>query len=120
MLTPSLVFAYWIRGSAMRLLLELPGAAVLEGAQDAPRDDHAVHFVRAVVDAGGARVAVHLRERRVFGDAQGAVHLDRTVDDVVERRRPPELDERDLHTGLVALVDLVRGVHGEQAGRLDL
>src|SRR5581483_10337432 len=71
-------------------LLKLPAvAAIGERPQDPPCDDHPVHLVGAVVDAGGAGVAVHALERRVAGDAAGAVDLDRAVDDVMQDLRAP-------------------------------
>src|SRR6185295_13731576 len=101
-------------------LLELPGAAVLEFAEDTAGDDHAVHLIGAVVDAGRAGVAVHALEGRIAGDAAGAVRLDRAVYYVVQHLRAEELDGGDLHPRLVTGVDLVGCVHGQQPARLDL
>src|SRR3954447_26916144 len=53
----------------------------LVAAQDLPRDGLAVDLVRAVVEARRARVAVHRLEREVGRVAEGAVNLERAVDD---------------------------------------
>src|SRR5207237_9257456 len=108
------------RRTAGELLLERAAVAVVVRPHDPPRADHPVHLVRAVVDAGGAGVAVHALERRVAGDAAGAVHLDRAVDDVVQHLRAPELDDRDLDASLIAAVDLLSRMQREQTRRLDL
>ena len=47
--------------------------------QDATRRRGDVHFVRPVVDAGEARLAVHALERGVLGYPLGTEHLDRAV-----------------------------------------
>ena len=90
-------------------------------------DGDLVHLVRAVVDAGGAGVAVHRLERQVGGVAERAVDLDGPVDHVVEHLGAPELDHADLDAGVavvlaggVQLVHLPRRVQREQAGRLHL
>ena len=59
-------------------------------------DRLAVDLVGAVVDAGGAREAVHLLERQVGRVAERAVHLERAVDDVVQHAGAEELDHRHL------------------------
>src|SRR4051795_3156917 len=94
----------------------------LVAAQDLPRDRLAVDLVRAVVEAGGARVAVHRLEREVGRVAERAVDLQRAVDDVVHDPRAEELDERDvLPRGRRALrVHLPRGVQRHQPRRLHL
>ena len=69
------------------------GAVVL---QRVTRDGLAVDLVGPVVDARGARPAVHRLERHVGGVAQRAVGLDGAVDHVVQHRRAVVLDHRDL------------------------
>src|SRR3954449_10372255 len=54
----------------------------LVAAEDLARDRLAVDLVRAVVEAGGARVAVHRLEREVGRVAERSVDLQRAVDDV--------------------------------------
>src|SRR3954454_23137263 len=94
----------------------------LVAAQDLPRNGLAVDLVRAVVEARGARVAVHGLEREVGRVAERSVDLQRPVDDVVHDARAEELDERDvLPRGRRALrVHLPRGVQRHQARRLHL
>ena len=94
--------------------------AFLELLQDPPADDHAVHLVGAVVDAGAAGVHVHRASGVSVGEPERAVHLHRAVDHLVQHARGVELDQRDLDARLVALVDLVRGVEGHQPAGLDL
>src|SRR5207245_5184555 len=53
-------------------------------AQDAPRNYRFVHLVGSVVDACGTLVPVPVRERRVVGDPQRAVHLHGFVEHVLE------------------------------------
>src|SRR5207342_3795925 len=88
-----------------RALREAPAVALRKGAQDAARDDGLVHFVGPVVDPPAAGHPPHERERRVVGQSEAAVHLDRAVDHLAEYPRREELDERDLDARLVALVD---------------
>ena len=71
--------------------------------------------------SGRARAVISMcAERRLVGQAAGAVHLDRAVDHVLQRLRGEELDRRDLDARLVAAVDLVRGVERHQPAGLDL
>src|SRR5436309_3408269 len=97
-----------------------PRGGAVRVAQQAARDDHAVHLVGAIVDARVARLAVHELERRVGRDAERAVHLDGAVDHVVQHARAPELDERDLDPRLAAFVHGARGVQRHRARGLDL
>ena len=71
----------------------------LVAAQDPARDGLAVDLVGAVVEARGAREAVHLLQRQVGRVAERAVDLQRAVDDVVQHVRAEELDQRDLLCG---------------------
>src|SRR3954449_12585493 len=68
----------------------------LVAAQDLACDRLAVDLVGAVVEARGARVAIHGLERQVGRVAQRAVDLHRAVDDVVQHAGAEELDQRDL------------------------
>ena len=49
-------------------------------AQDPPRNDALVDFIRSVVNPRGAFVSVVVRQDRVVGHAQGTVRLQRSVD----------------------------------------
>ena len=79
-----------------------------------------MNLVGPVVDPPAARLHQHARERGLVGQPARAVHLDGTVDHIVEHLRREELDRRDLDPRLVAAVDLVRGVERHQAAGLDL
>src|SRR5579864_7173642 len=61
--------------------------------KDLTSDRLAVHLVGAVVDAGRARVAIHLLEWKIARIAKRAVDLDRPVDHVVQHLRAEELDQ---------------------------
>ncbi len=78
-----------------------------------------MHLVRSIVYARCARLTVHRFKGRVAGNTEGAVNLDRAVDYIVQNLRAEELDYRYLNAGVLAAVDLLRGVHREQARRLD-
>src|SRR5205807_1394153 len=100
-------------GSQLRLeavrsyaLPEVVAAATFELAQDAPRDDHPMDLIRAIVDPREASVPIHPLQRRVARYAHRAVDLDRAIDHVVQHLRAPELDDRNLDACLVALIDL--------------
>jgi len=80
-------------GRRERATASRPGSAVLVIPEQAPRDDHMVHLVGAVVEPPVAGLAVHLVERRVAGDAERAVDLDGAVDHVVEHLGSVEFDE---------------------------
>ena len=81
--------ARWARSSAGGLV----------AAQDLAGDRRAVDLVGAVVDARGAREAVHRLERQVGRVAERAVDLQRAVDDVVQHLGAVELDQRDVLAG---------------------
>src|SRR5689334_19062112 len=78
-----------------------------------------VYLVGAIVDAGGAGLAVEPFERRVFGEAERPMHLDGTVNHALERVGAVELDQRDLRARLIPLVHPPGGVQREQARGLD-
>src|SRR5215469_2962040 len=75
------------------VLTRQPTFRLLVVAEHVARHRLAVHLVGAVVDAGGAGVAVHRLQRQVAGVAPGAVDLDGAVDHVVQDLRPVELDQ---------------------------
>ena len=89
-------------------------------AQDLSRDDHAVHFVRTVVDARRARFAVPALQRRILAEAERAVHLDGAVQHVVQHARADELDHRDLGARVGAAVHQPRRVQRHQPEAVDL
>src|SRR4051794_13542366 len=71
----------------------------LVAAQDPPGDGLAVDLVGAVVQAGGAGVAVHRLKRQVGRVTERAVDLQRAVDDLEEHVGPEELDQADVRAG---------------------
>ena len=106
----------WIAESAAEIqacrLLTLDAAAKLDEGGEARVEVSLIKFY-------AARVQRHLRERRLVGEASGAVHLDRAVDHVVQHPRGIELEQRYLDAGLRAFVDLAGGVHRQQPAGLD-
>src|SRR5438552_5625432 len=78
-----------------------------------------MHLVRSIVYARCARLTVHRFKGRVAGNTEGAVNLDRAVDYIVQNLCAEALDYRYLNAGGLAAVDLLRGVHRDQARRLD-
>ena len=90
--------------------------------EDAPRHRRLVHLVGAVVDARAALVAEPPGQRRVVGDAQGAVRLDGAVEHPEEDVGHDELDHRDLLArGVGAVpVDAPGGVQHQQPRGVDL
>ena len=95
----------------------------LVALEDLAGDGDLVDLVGAVVDAGGAGVAVHRLEREVGGVAEAAVHLDGAVDHLVEHLGAPPLDHRDLDArpcDAPTWSIFHAGVQREEPGRLHL
>src|SRR5712664_4674435 len=75
-------------------------------AEERARDDHAVHFRRALADAAHARLAIPALEGELLGDAVAAVDLDGGVDDASEHLARVELGDGGLYPRVLAAVGL--------------
>ena len=81
-----------------------------------------MHLVRAIRQAQGALGHVHARQRGVLGYPQGAVHLDRLVDDTDGHVGHCGLDHGNPHPRFLG-IDVIHhpgGFQGEQAGLFDV
>ena len=81
---------------------------------------HEVDLVGAVGEARPTGVQEHVGERRVLGVAERAVHLDRAVDDAVERVRDEVLRHRHLALEVFLAIDLVRRVQHHELALVEL
>src|SRR6185369_8712500 len=90
--------------------------------QHAARDDYLVHFVRTIVDARGALVAIPVRQQRLISQSERSVNLNRTIDNLLQNTRDEELDHRDIfpHFARAFRVDPGRGFQHEQPRGADL
>ena len=79
-------------------------------------------LVRAVRDAERPLAGVHVGERRPLGDAGGAVHLDRLVDDLAGALRDHRLDGMDPDSRLAVAEHVHRlgGAQDHETHRLDV
>ena len=83
-------------------------------------DAHQVDLVGAVGEARPAGVLEHVGERRVLRVAERAVHLDRAVDDAVERVGDEVLRHRHLALEVFLAVDLVGRVQHHELALVQL
>src|ERR1700733_1651707 len=98
---------------------EVPTSTLLVVVQHVLGDEDAVHLIGPIGQAKGSGPQVHGGQREVVGDAGRTPHLNGPVDHPREGCRHEHLDRRDVRAGLrVTLVDLFRGVDGEEAGGL--
>src|ERR1700692_1919206 len=79
------------------------------------RQHHLVHLVGAVDQTGGAGGAIDPFGDGVLGIAAGAVELDGDVGRLVQRVGAVQLRHRHFLAGEIALIELPRRMHGEEA-----
>ncbi len=89
--------------------------------QNSPGDGTFMHFVGAVVDAGGAFVAEPVGQRQFVRHPHRAVRLDGAVQNAPQYPGHVEFDERNFVAGGIRslAVYFVGGVEGHQAGGVD-
>src|SRR5215216_3301968 len=85
------------------------------------RHNHLVYFVRSIIDPRRPLVPVPVRQQRRVGQSERAVHLNRTIQNLLQNAGNEKFDQRDIfsRSRRALVIDRPRGLQDQQARRVD-